>query len=167
LVTGTSLQPDINNANVWAMHGRGVQITDNASDINGNPRPTTLTTGVPDLGAYEFLPAVIPPVCRPQLRLQANSVFYVWNRYSSRESWGTTVPTNVEVRRTQGHSSEFNCSQQSMYFYTDVDITGASFKLYIETILYRPMDENIPSEPTVKMGRTNAGITARFFSKCC
>ena len=59
---GTDLEPDPANADSWAMHGRGVQITDNASDINGNPRPTTLTTGVPDLGAYEFLPTVLPPV---------------------------------------------------------------------------------------------------------
>jgi len=61
-VTGNELQPDLTNADVWAMHGRGVQIADNTSDINGNPRPVTLTTGVPDLGAYEFLPTVQPPV---------------------------------------------------------------------------------------------------------
>lgn len=160
-VTGTSLQPDINNANVWAMHGRGVQITDNASDINGNPRPTTLTTGVPDLGAYEFLPAVIPPVLpgTPAAPAANTTQYFMFGTDTVQKvSWGATVPTNVEVRRYSGViPPNLAAGQQSMYFYTDVDITGSTPSSYtLKQFYIDPWMRNIPSEPTVKMGRTNA-----------
>ena len=160
-VTGTSLQPDISNANSWAMHGRGVQITDNASDINGNPRPTTLTTGVPDLGAYEFLPSVIPPVLpgTPASAAPNSTQYFMFGTDTVQKiSWGTTVPTNVEVRRYSGIiPPNLAAGQQSMYFYTDVDITGSTPSAYTMRQYYiDPWMRNIPSEPTVKMGRTNA-----------
>ncbi|HEU4472183.1 MAG TPA: right-handed parallel beta-helix repeat-containing protein, partial [Flavisolibacter sp.] len=41
----TDLTPDLASPDVWAIHGRGEQITGNDVDFNGNPRPTTLTAG--------------------------------------------------------------------------------------------------------------------------
>jgi gliding motility-associated-like protein len=161
LVTGSSLQPDINNANSWAMHGRGVQITDNTSDINGNPRPTTLTSGVPDLGAYEFLPSVIPPVLpgTPASPAANTTQYFMFGTDTVQKiSWGATVPTSVEVRRYSGIiPPNLVAGQQSMYFYTDVDITGSTPSSYtLKQYYIDPWMRNIPSEPTVKMGRTNA-----------
>lgn len=160
-VTGSSLQPDITNANSWAMHGRGVQITDNASDINGNPRPTTLTTGVPDLGAYEFLPSVNPPVLpgTPASPAANTTQYFMFGTDTVQKiTWGATVPTNAEVRRYSGIiPPNLAAGQQSMYFYTDVDITGSTPSSYTLNQYYiDPWMRNIPSEPTVKMGRTNA-----------
>ncbi|RYZ54727.1 MAG: hypothetical protein EOP49_04470, partial [Sphingobacteriales bacterium] len=58
----TDLVPDLTSPDVWAMHGRGVQIEGNNVDFNGNTRPTSLTEGAPDMGAYEFLPTSLPTV---------------------------------------------------------------------------------------------------------
>lgn len=161
-VTGT-LEPDAANANSWAMHGRGVQIEGNDADINGNARPTTLLTGVPDLGAYEFLPTVQPPVlpatpAAPAAGTTQRFMFGTDTVQIIKWNAGSTVPTNVEVRRYSGIIPPgLATGQESMYFYTDVDYTGAaptSFDLqqfYIDSWM-----RDIPSEPTVKMGRTNA-----------
>ncbi len=161
-VTGT-LQPDAANANSWAMHGRGVQITDNASDINGNPRPTTLLTGVPDLGAYEFLPTVLPPVLPATPAAPAagiTQVFMFGTDTVQKISWApaSTVPTTVQVRRYSGIIPPgLTAGQKSMYFYADVDYTGSAptnFKM--EQFYIDPWMRDIGAEPTVKMGRTNA-----------
>jgi gliding motility-associated-like protein len=163
-VAGSGLQPDVNNPDVWAMHGRGVQITDNTSDINGNPRPTTLSTGVPDLGAYEFLPTVNPPVLpgTPASPAANTTQYFMFGTDTVQKiSWGATVPTNVQVRRYSGIiPPSLTAGQQSMYFYTDVDITGNTPSGYtLKQYYIDPWMRNIPTEPTVKLGRTNAANT--------
>ena len=60
-VSDVNLKPDVTNSNVWAIHGRGVQIDGNNFDHDAQSRPVTLTTGVPDLGAYEFYPSTVLP----------------------------------------------------------------------------------------------------------
>ena len=160
---GTFLEPDVNNADVWAMHGRGVQITDNASDFYGNPRPTTLTSGVPDLGAYEFLPTVLPPVLPATPAAPAagtTQVFMFGTDTVQKITWNptSTVPTNVEVRRYSGIIPPgLATGQASMYFYTDVDYTGSAPTSFdLQQFYIDPWMRDIPSEPTVKMGRTDA-----------
>ena len=129
-------EPDPANPDSWAMHGRGVQITDNASDINGNPRPTTLTTGVPDLGAYEFLPTVLPPVlpATPAVAAPGTTQRFMFGTDTVQKiTWtpASTVPTTVEVRRYSGVIPPgLATGQLSMYFYADVDITGTQPSSY-------------------------------------
>lgn len=163
---GDELQPDVANPDVWAMHGRGVQITDNATDISGNPRPTTLTAGVPDMGAYEFLPTVQPPVLPATPAAPAagsTQVFMFGTDTVQKITWApaSTVPTTVSIRRYSGIIPPgLTSGQQSMYYYTDVDITGSAPSDFTNKQYYiDPWMRDIPSEPTVKLGRTNAAGT--------
>ena len=162
-LAGNDLQPDVANPNVWAMHGRGVQITANSTDYNGNPRPTTLISGVPDLGAYEFLPTVLPPSLpsTPAAPLAGTTQVFMFGTDTVQKiSWapGSTVPTDIELRRYSGIiPSGLATGQQSMYFYTDINYTGSAptdfgvKQYYIESWL-----RDIPSETVVKLGRTDA-----------
>lgn len=161
-----TLEPDAANAESWAMHGRGVQIEGNSTDINGNPRPTTLTSGVPDLGAYEFLPTVAPPVLPATPAAPAagvTQVFMFGTDTVQKISWNpaSTVPTNVEVRRYSGIIPPgLAPGQQSMYFYTDVDYTGdAPTGFTMKQFYLDPWMRDIPAEPTVKLGRTQANAS--------
>jgi gliding motility-associated-like protein len=161
-ITNT-LQPDPANANSWAMHGRGVQIPENPTDINGNPRPTTLISGVPDLGAYEFLPTVLPPVLPATPAVPAagtDQVFMFGTDTVKIIKWNaaSTVPTSVEVRRYSGVIPPgLATGQASMYYYTDVDYTGpAPTSCDIKQFYLDPWLRDIPAEPTVKLGRTTA-----------
>ena len=162
-LTGVNLQPDITNPDVWAMHGRGVQITDNSSDINGNPRPVTLTSGVPDMGAYEFLPTITPPAlpATPATPAPGITQIYMFGTDTVQKiTWSpaSTVPATVSVRRYSGIIPPgLAAGQASMYVYTDVTYTGTApsnyslVQFYIDSWM-----RNIPSEPTVKMGRTTS-----------
>ncbi|MFN4082579.1 MAG: T9SS type A sorting domain-containing protein [Bacteroidia bacterium] len=57
--------PNVNDTAVWSIHARGKFLTDVTTDINGNPRSTSNATGAPDLGAFEFFPTSLPPLCTP------------------------------------------------------------------------------------------------------
>ncbi len=163
VAANNELQPDVANPGVWAMHGRGVQIAGNAADINGSPRPTTLTTGVPDMGAYEFLPTVDPPVLPATPAAPAagiTQVFMFGTDTVQKISWApaSTVPATVSVKRYSGIIPPgLAAGQKSMYFYTDVDITGsAPTSFNMQQFYIDPWMRDIPSEPTVKLGRTDA-----------
>lgn len=164
--TGNDLRPDPANPEVWAIHGRGEQISANTADHNGNPRPTTLTSGVPDLGAYEFLPTAVPPSLTATPATPAagtTQVFMFGTDTVQKISWapGSTVPSSVAVRRYSGIIPPgLATGQASMYYYTDVITTGATPSSFTNQQFYiDPWLRNIPQEATVKMGRTVAAGT--------
>ncbi|NIG55471.1 right-handed parallel beta-helix repeat-containing protein [Chitinophaga sp. Cy-1792] len=137
-VSNTDLRPDVNNPEVWAIHGRGVQAIDNGVDINGAHRPTILTEGVPDMGAYEFYPAVIPPVLPATPATPAAGTTQTWmfgTDTVAKITWrpGVAVPTDMTVRRYSGVKPP-NVPKDStyMYFYTDVDANPSSDKWEFE-----------------------------------
>jgi gliding motility-associated-like protein len=156
---GDELQPDPTNPDVWAMHGRGEQLIDNNVDINGAARPTTLTAGVPDLGAYEFLPTVTPPVlpATPAAPAPGITQYYMFGTDTVQKiTWGATVPSSVDIRRYSGVIPPgLAAGQASMYYYTDVSISGSTPTGFTNRQYYiDPWMRNIPRENTVKMGRT-------------
>ncbi|HYF31634.1 MAG TPA: gliding motility-associated C-terminal domain-containing protein [Chitinophagaceae bacterium] len=160
------LQPSLSDANVWAMHGRGVQIPGNDYDINDNPRPTTLTAGVPDMGAYEFLPTVDPPalVGIPAVPVAgANQVFVMGTDTVTRINWapGAPVPSAITLKRYSGVLPPgMPASFKPMYFYTDIDATGAGpFNFTISQFYIDPWQGFVPEEYSIRLGRTDPSNT--------
>lgn len=165
-VSDADLQPNLTDPHVWAMHGRGVQITGNDYDFNDNPRPTTLIAGVPDMGAYEFLPTVDPPALTPipaTPAAGANQVFVMGTDTVTRISWapGSTVPSSVTLKRYSGVLPPgMPATFKPMYFYTDVDVTGAGpFNATVSQFYLDPWQGYVPDEYTIRMGRTDATNT--------
>jgi FOG: PKD repeat len=162
-INESDLHPDVANADVWAMHGRGVQIEDNDRDINDSIRPTTLTAGVPDLGAYEFVPTSTPPVLPAIPATPAPGVeqaFMFGTDTVMKITWApaSTVPSSIEVRRYSGVIPPgLAPGQDHMYFYTDVDVTpGGPFNYSIQQFYLDPWQGFIASQPIIKLGRTNS-----------
>ena len=60
--SATDVTPDATNSNCWILNGNGIALSGFGTDINGNTRSTTIAGGGTDIGAYEFTPAVNPPV---------------------------------------------------------------------------------------------------------
>jgi trimeric autotransporter adhesin len=160
-VSNTDLRPDLASPDVWAIHGRGVQIVTNTYDFNNNPRPTTLTTGVPDLGAYEFLPTSTPvaltaipaaPVANSTQRFMLGTDTVI------KINWGATVPPSITARRYSGVlPPALPAGARSMYFYTDIDVPGTNNYPYsIQQYYIDPWQGFIPVENQTKLGRTDA-----------
>lgn len=161
-VSDTDLKPNLSNTDVWAIHGRGVQVVGNDVDHDGNPRPTTLIAGVPDLGAYEFFPTVQPSVLLATPATPAantTQVFSFGTDTVMRIKWSATPPPSVEVRRFSGvvPTGLAAANLDSMYFYTKVDIPGGGNYDYDADLYY--VDSwlgSIPVPSQLGLGRTTA-----------
>ncbi len=159
-VSDLDLQPNLNNPDVWAIHGRGIQIPENGYDFNNNLRPTTLTAGVPDLGAYEFHPNVDPTalVGIPSATPAPNTTqtFMYGSDTVMKLTWGATAPASVLVRRYSGDAPRvLSPGSDSMYFYTKVETSsGGNFPYSIEQFYIDPWQGSIPDLHRVGLGRT-------------
>ncbi len=136
------LTPDASNSNCWSMHGRGIHMPGNDKDINGNPRHVIPSTGVPDLGAYEFTPntGVTPPLCAvtPAAPVAGGTQVYTFGGDTvATITWdaAATVPaTSPDCRQYSGvvppGLSSINAT--NMYFYTDISSgTSADYEANI------------------------------------
>ncbi len=157
-VAEDDLRPNLTDPNVWAMHGRGVQIRGNDYDFNYIYRPDSLTAGVPDLGAYEFYPTVDPAILLASAPPAPNTtqVFSFGTDTVMRITWGPTAPSAVQVKRFSGVvPSGLLPGTDSMFFYTKVDVTGTNDHNYGAKLYY--IDSwrgSIPQEWMIGLGRT-------------
>ncbi len=165
-VSTTDLHPDLNNSDVWAIHGRGNQIKGNVTDINDNYRPDSLQVGAPDLGAYEFFPIAQPTVLSAipaNPAANTEQVFYFGSDTVMRIKWSALPPPSVQVKRYSGVvppllNAQTPGRKDSMYFYTQVDIPGGGSYIgdvklyYIDPWLGSIMEHY--SEYQLGLGRT-------------
>ncbi|MBC7946542.1 MAG: gliding motility-associated C-terminal domain-containing protein [Chitinophagaceae bacterium] len=159
----TNLVPNVVDPEVWAIHGRGVQIPGNNYDFNNNARPTTVVAGVPDLGAYEFLPTSTPPVLTATPATPAagtTQVFMFGTDTVTKVTWkpASTIPSSVSIRRYSGVTPPgMPATAKYMYFYTDVDIASSGAPNYdLQQFYIDPWQGLIPREIVTRLGRTNA-----------
>lgn len=158
-VSNTDLHPNLNNPDVWAMHGRGVQVKGNTYDFDNNYRPDLLTAGVPDLGAYEFYPVALPTVLLATPATPATGstqIFSYGTDTVMKITWTGAVPPSVEVRRFSGVvPSGLLPGTDSMFFYTKVDIPGGSNYNYEAKLYYiDSWQGSIPQQSRLGLGRT-------------
>ncbi|MCB9045190.1 MAG: right-handed parallel beta-helix repeat-containing protein [Chitinophagales bacterium] len=125
------LRPNPANANSWSLNGRGVQLSGNDKDINGNARALTTVAGVPDLGAYEFTPTATPPNCTmaPAAPVANGTQVVTFGEDTVAVlKWGNTVPTGFSVKQYTGTNppgiTSINPTQ--MFYYADFQGTGSN-----------------------------------------
>lgn len=162
----TTLEPELTNPDVWAIHGRGVQIPGNDHDINKQSRPVTLTAGVPDMGAYEFLPTAQPTVLQAIPAVPAPGItqqFLYGSDTVAKITWdpNRAVPTGITLKRYSGViPPNLAPGTQFMYFYTDVDVTGGgAYKFNLEQFYVDSWMGYMDREKNIRLGRTDAANT--------
>jgi trimeric autotransporter adhesin len=158
-VSNTDLHPNLTNPDVWAMHGRGVQVKGNVYDFDNNPRPDALTTGVPDMGAYEFYPTALPTALLATPAAPAANTTQIFSYGTDtvmKITWTGTPPPSVEVRRYSGVvPTGLLPGTDSMYFYTKVEIPGGSNYNYEAKLYYiDSWQGSIPQQSRLGLGRT-------------
>ncbi|GGH79456.1 gliding motility-associated-like protein [Filimonas zeae] len=161
-ITGEeTLLPDIADAHVWAMHGRGVQLSANADDFNRQARPVKLEEGVPDLGAYEFMPSSVPPVCDAIPAVPApgsRQVFMLGTDTVCAITWGAGAPEQIKMRRYSGVvPGGITAGRKYMYFYTNAEVTGGGADDFeMQQFYLDPWKGLIAKEADIRLGRTDA-----------
>lgn len=133
ITSSTDAKPDVKNPAVWALNGHGVHIVGNDKDIDGNPRVETRPDGVPDIGAYEIVPEVQPPLATAVPAVGDKGVTQVFTFAGNevgRITWGNSLPVApVEVRQYSGEKGNGIAAAASpsgsMYFHTDIRPLGS------------------------------------------
>lgn len=126
------VRPDVNNPASWSLNGRALHIVTNNRDAAGNIRVEYRADGVPDIGAFEFTPDVIPPTATitPSTADPGDvQVITFGEQEVGRITWGLKGLTNpIEVRQYSGEKAPGIASAAnpsgSMYFYTDIKSLG-------------------------------------------
>lgn len=161
-VSNSNLEPDVNNANVWAIHGRGVQVKGNDRDFNEQYRPVTLAEGVPDMGAYEFVPAVEPPLLQPEPLAPAAGTtqrFMFGTDTVAKITWSPSaaVPTGITLKRYSGiKPPKLAAGREFMYFYTDIDANGpGAYNFDMQQFYVDSWQGTMDEEEDIRFGRTN------------
>ena len=165
-ISNTDLQPNVADPHVWAIHGRGVQIPELDYDFNNQPRPTTLQAGVPDLGAYEFVPTVEPPALTaiPAAPVAGGTQTFMFGTDTvSKITWApsTPVPSSISMKRYSGVTPPgLTSSTPHMYYYTDVQTTGtATMNFSKKDFFVDSWQGFIDHQYQIRLGRTDGSST--------
>lgn len=157
-VSDVDLHPKVSDSTVWALNGRATQIAIDSVDFNGNPRPTTLTAGAPDMGAYEFVPTSVPNILTaiPAVPV-ANStqIFMLGTDTVSKITWGATVPSTINVRRYSGAVPPNAPANKFMYFYVDVDAGSTAYPFSMKQFYIDPWQGYIPKQDFIRLAKTD------------
>ncbi|OSZ78159.1 hypothetical protein CAP35_07820, partial [Chitinophagaceae bacterium IBVUCB1] len=159
-----NLVPNTSSPSVWSINGRGVHIEGNNADMLGNTRAVLPFTGVPDIGAYEIVPAagVLPPSCvvvpaAPAPGITQTFTFgqdtvatITWDAASTAPS----VSPDVRQFTASVPTAITTINPTFMYFYDSISLAG-NFN-YTANIYYKsPWMGTIASEPALRLAKRN------------
>ena len=110
-ISAGNLNINSSNYEAWLVSGKGLAITGQSQDFEGNSRPTTVSAGCSDIGADEF--TATPPSCPASTVDNAPgsgviSTYTLWSRTISVINWGTggsSYPTSLDIRYYSGVSN--------------------------------------------------------------
>lgn len=163
-ISANDYRPDPANANSWSVHGRGMHLQGDTLDILGNARPRTRENGVPDLGAYEFVPTSLPPnaIAQPAMPSpNTNQVFTFGQDTVAVIAWGTNVPSQVNVKQYSGVAvTALPAGTERMYFYTAIDpVSGSGYDYEHTPFIYykNPWLGDISTEGNAKIAKSSDG----------
>jgi hypothetical protein len=151
LTTG-NLSLDTGNNECWYAAGKGIALTGNNFDYNGDARSTTIIDGAVDIGADQIpLNAatrqtllIAPPNATVTGNIAAtdSSVFTFAGRTLAKVYWNTgTLPSTLNMRYFTGVNPPFSSSQKYFNSYFQFMSTGAGtfdadVKLYYDSALF-------------------------------
>jgi hypothetical protein len=141
--SNTNLVPNVNDSAVWSINGRGTFVPEVGVDINNNSRPILPSSGVPDIGAFQFTPVSTPPLCTavPATPVAGGTQVFLFAQDTvARITWDalTTPPTSVQARAYSGTiPPSIAPATDYMYYYAHISAPAGSY-LYEMNLHYKP-----------------------------
>lgn len=141
--TGNYLEIDESQQESWLINGSGTHLVSMTEDFAGSSRNTDITAIPPDIGAFEFSPA-IQAVSAFQDGVIANAAttdFYIANRKIMSLNWdanGGSLPSAVEVKYYPGSLPPDTGGYPVFNGYVQVNATGGSGFNYNLELAYEP-----------------------------
>jgi hypothetical protein len=142
VLTGSELHPDASAPANWSLNGRAMQLSFSTADKDNQVRISAVANGVPDIGAFEFVPAVIPPLAKalPFDPQQGGKQIFTFGQDTvATIEWATgmIVPSYIQVRAYSGvKPPSFLPPANFMYFYADIETQNMTYD-FNPTIYYK------------------------------
>ncbi|MGC8857865.1 MAG: T9SS type A sorting domain-containing protein [Ignavibacteria bacterium] len=160
--SSTNLQPDVNNANCWNLNGKGVPIYSVNTDILGNPRSTGISTGATDIGAYEFLPNIVPSDAnqRGTIANDQTTIYTVGGDTIATITWhGANLPSSISLKYYTGiNPSNIPGGSRCSNLYFRITPTGGSGYTYDLKLYYTPpLIGTITAESYIRLSHYSGG----------
>lgn len=140
--SNTNLVPNLTDSAVWSLNGRALHITQVTSSVNNIARPATYSDGAPDIGAFEFTPASLPPaaIATPAIPSAGTTQTFMFAGDTvARITWevSSNVPPPFALRQASGEKAPFVFSEPYYTnFYLQSDMAAGSY-LYAIDIPYK------------------------------
>ncbi len=161
--SANDLSPNLNDSACWSLNGRGVHSTFVNNDINGIARPASPSQGVPDIGAYEFIPNSLPPqaVAIPSFPSPGIQSFLFGQDTIAKITWpsASILPSNVNARLFSGTNPPNNFAGDHMKTYWEFTFPTGSYNYSLSLFYKDSWIGTNPSESNLKMARFNSGWT--------
>lgn len=164
--SNVNLTPLATNSSTWVLNGRGYHDFGLNSDIAGNFRSEAVSTGAPDIGAYEFTPVAAPPVSTVVGTIgYGNTQYFIsFGDTIGSLTWGYsgTLPTSVNMafypgtlisnRATSPNNNvNIDTAAHLMDAYWRVSQNGGSNFYYDVRLRYKPFQlGTVPSETDLR-----------------
>jgi hypothetical protein len=166
-ISNANPMPNLSNANVWNIAGRGEHLDSNFADYNNVARPGMTGDGVPDLGAIEIAtPTSVPANCvavPSTPTAGGTSVFLNGLDTVMTIAWDAlaTAPTSCNVKLYTGEIPPQIGSPTGLgysYFYVDI-AAPSGFYTYTPTLYYNPSwIGTVPSETNLRLSYKASGF---------
>jgi hypothetical protein len=141
-ISATDLTPNVNNANSWNLIGKGIQISGNTDDFNGNARSAIVTSGAPGIGAFEFTTTQIPTdAVVTGVIANGNSTDFTYSGFkiATIKWYGTSLPSSVSLKYYTGvNPPNTTPGADVSNYYLQLNTTGGSGYTFDLTINYNP-----------------------------
>ena len=150
------ITPNPASPNSWSLNGRGIQMSGNDKDINGNARALTTIAGVPDIGAYEFTPTSTPPNCAATPATPSagtDQVFTFGEDTVAVMHWNANVPSSYTLKQYTGTNPPgiLSINPTQMFFYVSTSGSGSNLD-YTQDLYYKdPWMGTIASESALRL----------------
>jgi hypothetical protein len=167
--SSTNLQPDVNNTKCWNVNAGAFPLSNVTTDINNNPRSTSVINGACDIGAYEFTPIV----ASGDLSITGNiidggiSVISFAGTTLSTINWhlnGGTLPSSISAVFQPGVNPQ-NLVQNSKYANENFTISVPDGSGYLYDIEYKynlARQGTITSENFIRLAKYSNTVWTQY-----
>lgn len=167
----TNLLPDVNNVNCWNVNAGALPLSNVTTDINNNPRSTSVESGACDIGAYEFIPVVGADYLTVTGNIIDNgtSVISFAGTTLSTIYWhenGGTLPSSVSAVFQPGVNPQ-NLVPNSNYANENFTITASGGSGYLYDMEYKynlARQGTITSENFIRLAKYSGSVWTQYIA---
>jgi hypothetical protein len=157
------IQVNLTDSACWSLNGRGIHVPWITADAARMPRPVATTAGAPDIGAFEFTPAVAPPaaIASPATpSLASTQAFTFGGDTVAKIAWPSSgsIPANVVVQAYTGtNPPQTGNAGTAMNAYWNITVPAGTYNYTLSLYYKDPWIGTVAGKNLLSMAQKSTG----------